>query len=505
MPPQVRLRYSTIMNYVSLMYRVLVALGFTIIVARRLSISEFGLWGIILSLAGMLAAPTRLWSFWAQRFHARGWREAASTGLVVTLSYLVPAFLVYIFASMLETRVIGWGFDYLIMAIPIILLQPSMNYLSSLVAVTKPELVAYTNMINDTLRLIAAYLFVAKLRMGLEGAIYSLELALLVATVYLAISLVRLGALKPAFSYQLVKEWFKAFYIPSLILLVNVFRSSVRMVVSLISGSEVPVAYLNVGFSAERPLLQASRAAVPALYARSLREKRREDVEETLRLYIFFSGFLFATFISLSRTIASLYNPRYVDAHLIIPLVALYAFLGGLANIYGTALRGAEKVDVEGIPRHSRLLSSRLFKVPLAWLVAMTASYAMFIVPVLLYVKDPIAIAFLVATSLIIGTAALLAYLWYETRSFIPHSFPLREAIAVAVAALIVATYYIVSGTAALEITSFWSQAPLLMLHLLVGIIVYAAAMYALSPWVRKLTGDALTYLEGLFSATKRR
>ena len=43
----VRLRFSSFVNYVSLLFRVLVSLGFVVIVAGRLSVNEFGLWGVI--------------------------------------------------------------------------------------------------------------------------------------------------------------------------------------------------------------------------------------------------------------------------------------------------------------------------------------------------------------------------------------------------------------------------------------------------------------------------
>lgn len=334
------------------------------------------------------------------------------------------------------------------------------------------------------------------MRMGLSGAIAALSISLLIAVAYLTASLVRMGALAPSFSKRLVKEWFRAAYIPSLMLIVNLLRTSVRTVVSLAAGSEVPVAYLNVGFSAESPLLQASRASVPALYARSLKRKRSSDLEETIRLYLLFAGFLLATFATLSKPIATLYNPRYAAAHLVIPLIAIYALLSGFSNIYATALSGAEEADATGILDHERLLSSMLLKVPLARLVALASSYLLFIIPLLFFIKEPIQEAITVAAALAAGSAALAAYLWAKARTFFPHSFPARETVAFTVAALLSATYYIALGVANIEVVSFWAQAPILLYHLLVGLALYAAAAYASSPWTRKLVRDALAYLK---------
>ncbi len=484
------------MNYISLFYRIITALLFTVMVARRLNISEFGLWGIILSLAAMLATPTSLWIFWAQRFYVRGWKEAAGTGLIITFIYILPAIIIYLIISLLEKSAIGWGFEYFLLAIPIIILQIIANYMFSLIAVTKPEVGAYAAILSNSLKLLVAYFLVVILGMKLRGVIITISISIFITIIYLTIILIKIDVLSLSFSIRLVKEWLNAAYIPFLSFLVELLRSSLRTIVSLIVKSELPVAYLNVGFSTEGPLIQAARASSPALYARALRQKKKEDLEETLRFYLFFIGFMFATYFSLSKTIASLYNPKYISAHIIIPLVALYAILNGFSDIYDTAIRGVEKVDASGVLRLKELLSSMLFKIPIVRLASLITSYMLFLLLLsFLSLTDPIIISIIVVITLIAGSIILATYLLLNVHRLFSYTFPFREAITIMLASLFTIIYYFISGAATLEITSFWEKAPLLLFHIFDGFVIYIIVTYCFSPWLRKLVKDSLLYI----------
>lgn len=498
MSARIRLRYSTVINYASMLYRMAVAVGFVVIVARRLSVEEFGLWGIIFSVSGMLASLVALWSFWAQRFYARGWWEAPGTGLALTLIYWAPGTLMYLAVSLLEERILGWGFGYMLAGLPLFLLQTLNTYLLGVSNVSVPELRGYRGFLYDTLRLVFAYTLVARLNLGLAGALLAVELALLAGALYLGLKLLRAKVLRPAFSRRLAAEWFRGLFIP-LIGMVNQFmRAGLRAVVSWVSGSEVPVAYLNVGFASEAPLLQASQATVPALYARVLRERRGVDVEESLRLFLLFAGYMLATFTLLSRTIASLYNPRYAEAHTVIPLIAVYATMLGLAAIYGTTIGGAETIDEQGVPPPRRLLGSQLFRIPAARLISMLLSYALAVPALIYYRGDPLRSAEAVAAALALGATPLLAYYYREAGRMLPHRPPLRELAAVLAGSIATGAYYAVMGVHELRVTRFWAYAPSLALHLAAGLAVYGATVYALSPWARRLLRDAATYMRGV-------
>ena len=494
MEHKIRLRYSTMMNYSSMIYRMLVAIGFTIIIARRLNIAEYGLWGIILSASLMLSAPIILWTTWAPRFTARGWNEAGMTGLALTMLYWLPGGLIYLLVSFLEEEILGWGLHYMLMGISLMFLQTLDVFFLTMVAVLKPEIRAYRNFIYETLRIVLVYLLVVYAGMRLYGVILSVALALLMAILYVGLRLYRLGVFTKGFSLHLAGNWLRAWYLPTTQLLYSFLRSGLRAFVSWVTGSEVPVAYLNVGFSAEAPLLQASGAGTTALYARTLRSRRGEDIEETLRLFLFFIGYMLPVFLVLSKTIATLYNPVYIEAYVVISTVSIYAVINGLTLVYNAVLRGIDTVDLNGIPNHKELISSYLFKVPVTRLVSTIFAYILFIPLLYYYHSNPLLAAESVVISLLVTTIPLLIYYARRTSAEVIYRFPTKETIAVSISALAVSIYYILVGAYRIIVTHFWKQFPILALHLTIGLVIYITVLYIISPWTRKLFRDAMAF-----------
>lgn len=60
---EIRLRYSTIVNYTFMMYRLFTSLAFVIIIARRFPVGEFALLGVLLSFLAMLSSFVTFWNF----------------------------------------------------------------------------------------------------------------------------------------------------------------------------------------------------------------------------------------------------------------------------------------------------------------------------------------------------------------------------------------------------------------------------------------------------------
>ena len=491
----IRLRYSTIVNYGSMLYRLLVAVGFVVIIARKLSVKEFGLWGIIFSLTSMFISFTSFWNTWMQRFFARGYKASSGTALVLTLIYSCLASLIYVGIAYFESLILGWGFQYLLLGIPLLFLRIFESYVASLSIIVKPELIGYKGFIYDSLRLILAYVLLVALNMRLLGALLSVQIALLISIAYTLFVLLKTKSIVLVFSKDLIKQWLKGFYVPALAAFQGFLKGGLRAIVSWVSGSEVTVAFLNVGFASEAPMLRASQSVTPALYARTLRRPRIHDLEEALRLFMLFSGFMFVSFSVLSKTIASLYNPVYVSAHVIIPIVTLYAIVTGFVNIYATFISGSTRVDAEGIRSVKEVLFSPLFKLPLIGLLSIVFSYAMLIPLVLLVKGDHLLEALMVSLALIVGSVIVFPYLRYELKRLGSSIFPWREFVRISVASLASGVYYVLSGAWGITVASFWRDAPVLGFHIIVAALIYFGVLYILSPWLRGLIRSGLKYI----------
>lgn len=492
---RIRLRYSTILNLLAMIYRMGVAIGFAIIIARRLSISDYGLWGIILSVSVFTALPVALWGTWAPRFLVRGWRDAPSTGLILTFIYWIPSSLVYLFISFLEGKTIGYGLYYMTLGMPFMLLQSLDAYLGSIVNVVKPELRAHRSFIYETFRITLAYILVVSLGLGLKGAITAVEISLLIAVAYVLLELRDIGIFTLNFSMRLASTWIKSSIIPTTSVIANMLSSGVRAFVSWIAGDSEPVAYLNVGLSAQAPLIQASKASVPALYARSLRRGQSGDVVETIRLFLFFSIYLTATFIVLGKTIASLYNPLYVKAYLVIPIIAVYGLFYGIESIFEAFLTGRDRVDekIENM-ESKKLMSSYLFKVPLWRLLSILSTYIISI-PVLLYYKTlPVKAAEGVGLALLIPLVILTSYLNIESKKF-NYSFPTKDLLSFLASSILASAYYMASGASDIIVNRFWRAIPVLLFHLTVALVIYIIVSALTSDWTRKFLSDSIKFL----------
>ena len=492
----IRLRYSTIVNYMSMVYRMVVAVGFAVIVARRLSIGEYGLWGVILSSSLMLATPVLLWSLWAQRFVARGYPGAGLTGLYLTFIYWIPGGLFFLLVAIVEESLVGWGFWYMLLGLPLFLLQTIDRYFRGLISVVKPEASGFRNFVFETSRIALVYISLVVLGMGLDGVIFSVEISLFIALVYMYFVLHGTDVFHGGYSGKLASDWLKSWAFPSLNLATSFLRSGIRAVVSWITGSEEPVAYLNVGFSAEAPLVQASWAGTSALYAKTLRSGSRRDLEETLRLSLLFMGYMLPVFVVLSKTVASIYNPAYISAWLVLVIISFFASFNGLSSILTIALLGVEKVDLHGLPDRKRIFSSYLFKAPMARIIGFAFSYLTFITAILIGKLSGIQAAVAVALSLLVWVVPVFFYLDRKAREELNYRFPVKELASVSLASLGSSLYYQVSGAKDIIVLHFWAQIPFVIFHLTVGLAIYSAILYISSPWMRKLVRDALHYLK---------
>jgi len=492
----IRLRYSAVVNYLAQLYRLAVAVGFAIIVARRLSVEAFGLWGIVLSISTMLSSASALWRFWTSRFLARGRGEAATTCLALSLLYCALGSIIYVALSYAEWLLLGWGLNYMLMGLPVFILCVVNDGLEGVVSVIKPEAVGYRTFLYETLRLVLAIALVKALNLGLLGAIVSVEAPLALAALYMALIAASRGLFSHRPSRSLALQWLRAGYVPLMNTAYNFLAGGIRAFVSWLTGSEITVAYLNVGLSAQAPLGRLARASALALYARLLRRPSPQDVTETLRVYFAVSGFAAVTLIALSRSIASVFNPKYyTDAYLIVVLVAFYSWISSLANVYLTAVLGASDVDRQGLTSHKVIVRSPLFAALLARVLASATAYVISAALILCAPGGGLEWAAYVCLSLSLTSAATLLYMYRRANALIPHDIPRREALAAAAASLAALFYYLLVGAHALVIRSFWADAPALLAHIIVAAALYMCALLACSPWARDALRAALLAL----------
>ncbi len=497
----VRLRYSVIINYTSSLFRILASTGFIVLVARKVTITEFGLWGLIFSLTTILARFTRLWGFWAQRhivyeLQSGGrygfYRNVMSTSLIITLMYNIASTIIYLGIGYAYSLVFGFGFNYFIVSVPMMLFLEYFILFSDMAITLKPEQVGFSYFLLDATRISLAFILIYWLRMGLYGAIYSIEAAYLVALIFIVAQLVRKANLRiriRKIQLDLAKMWFHSISIPFFLVSVQILELTDRSVLPAVTGSVDSVAYLNVAYSTRGPLASSASVFMGGLYAKLLRDPRGEYVEEVLRLFLLLNVALAVLIIGLAKPIVSLLNPLYISvAYLLVPTAIGYAMYN-LENMFLGAIMGGEQFDrMIKSHREVELKKTRTFRIHLYRFIRSVTVIVVATIIALFLTNNPIlqATSFVLAKAIGFVAVALIAF--YYARRILSFRIPRRELAVFLLAGIIVYAFYVFVGVNEMLYDKFAEQLKVLIEYALLGGIIYYTVSYALSPWLRSLT-----------------
>jgi len=494
LPQRVKLRYSGAVNFAAAIVSLLVSFGFVVVVTRRLSVEEFGLWALISTLASYPLIPTSIWGYWYPRFVARDVPKSAGTAFAISLCYLPLALAIYVLAShWLCNLVVGWGF-WIAATFGSLLVILSLvgRVVSGAASTYAPEVLGYSTPVYDVLRLPLAYFFVVVLHLNLSGALLAVLLASAISTLTALTILVRKGLRWGGVDFGLAKRWFKGFSIPLLGVFDGMLVNADRVLLAGLCGSEGPVAYMSASYSL-RDQIAYGRATAAGLYARMLRGGSAIDVEEITRLYFAITAFMFTSVICLSHPLLSLLNPVYRDAYWVVWVASLYVFVEGFFGIFYSVVSGREEVDLKPEISIGDYVRSRLFKWGFVSLIMHALGLAIGTALLLAFLHGDLGVVSLASAypvGWLAGLLVLAPSLYKLTKKAVDFKFPWRDAVPFIIASLCSASCYLALGSYTIEVTSLWRDAPVLLAHVAMAGAAYFAVGYAFSPWLRKLVKE---------------
>jgi len=161
----IRLRYSALTGYLFLLYSILTSLAYTVVILRRLSIEQYGLFTYSLAVTQVFPPFTSLWNTWVFRFYARKRYESLPTALLVNT--------VYALASSLFT----WLALYLSEPNPIystlwsasVFISIANTYYYTILQCTRPYAATYVAVVSEGVRVLSAYLYVIAFKLGFSA------------------------------------------------------------------------------------------------------------------------------------------------------------------------------------------------------------------------------------------------------------------------------------------------------------------------------------------------
>jgi len=356
----IRLRYAGLMAYGTKIMSIFTGLIFSIIVTRRLTEVDFGIWQIIGLIIGYVLVPSSITNYWVTRYIARG-AKVAKTGLIMNLIIALIATMAYILASIPIAQRLQSPLVYFIVAGFQIILHYTLSTLESIAQGIKPEVQSYGFLLFEVAKVVLAIWLIMESKMGIIGAILAISFAQIAQILLLALMIKDKIASK--FDKEFAKEWLKVFWLPIFGNLSGILSSLDGLIVSSITGSPLPLTYFKVPNIISNIITYSGSLSI-ALYPKLLGGGGKRDVEASIRFVLMFGIPMSIGAFILARPLLYLLNPAYADLLWILRALIPTALILTLSGIFDVVLVGVEKVELNSKSKFKDFIKSKLFIVP---------------------------------------------------------------------------------------------------------------------------------------------
>jgi hypothetical protein len=342
---EVGLRYPGFILFASRLLSVVTGMLFVIIVTRNLSSYEFGVWGNMGDLLAYFTLVAYMMPFWSKRFLARGYSEAAKTGVVTNLLICAPMLASYAIFLPSILAILGVREDYLLAYMLISLQIPETYVISafeSILHIKRPQGMGYGLLVYETFKLAAAYVLVFHLGLGLLGAVYAVIMAY-GAQILFYFTLIREYLLMGKVRWSYVREWVKGSFL-------NLYEAAggriyaIPLIMLFAYGGGAARAFYGAARTVAGIIGYSSSLAL-GLYPRLLVKADSKDASTVLNTVLMFALPMAAGAIALSDSYMVLLNPIYEAARPILIILSIQMLFLSLSSVFDQIVLGVEGFD----------------------------------------------------------------------------------------------------------------------------------------------------------------
>jgi len=363
---------------------VLTILIFTILLTRTLSISDFGLWILIVSLLSYTLLVTPIVNYWTIREIPRG-IKSGKTALLSSPIFTIFSFGIYISLALLFEQNSLTGTNTIFFAAILIPTQTLKEILSTISMTHKPEVSSIGLFISELTKIILLIIHIVFFTLNLESIIFSVFLATIIEIFVLAIF--NRTQLRGSFQLSYLKKWFKFFWLPTFPRIGYILNKSDVIIFAFITMSLEGVAIWGIVSTIAKFVSHAFNINKP-LYPKLLAGGKKSQLVKNLTLTLYLAFPLAALTIIFAEPGVYLLNPNYDISLLPIAILCFAIFFRVISDIFSQGLVAIETVDVNSNPKFLDMLKSKLFYVP-ALKTFNRASYIIFLI-LLLIIFTPI-------------------------------------------------------------------------------------------------------------------
>jgi O-antigen/teichoic acid export membrane protein len=359
---EIRLHYSGFVVFAAQILSIATGLIFTLLLTRNMTKQEYGIWANIFDVIGYFLLLSGVFPFWAMRFVARQKQGAAKTGLLANLVVSLIFTFVYFLLTPFLTVAFNVGGTYVLMyviASAQIINMYLIVVLESVLRAKKPQAIGYGLLIEESCKVILAYLLIVKLQQLFFGALLSLIIAATVQVLYYL--KLTLKELRQKIQWAYAREWLKSSIVNIYNAAGSQLAASTIILLFLYGGPEARGNYQAA--STYPNIIGYSLFLSYALYPKLLTKVNSEDVTSTLKTVLMFAIPMVTITLSLPQSLLTILNTHFNEATPILVLLALDAFVILISQFYSTVIFGVEKLDEEAKIPFRELVRSKIFKV----------------------------------------------------------------------------------------------------------------------------------------------
>jgi len=483
----IRVTYSGLIALVVGFASVFTGIVFTLIITRRLSPEEFGLWAVIGSMISYFMIVEPIISYWSTRQIARG-EEVGRTSLIASTFFSFSAIPIYLGLSFVVADSTNTDFNIILLGV---LLLPVTFISQTLVGINlghKPHATSYGLLSFEISKIPAGLALVYFLDLGISGAIVATLIAFLIK-ITIQIYFAR-EKLKTKFNFNTIRRWIKLSWIPLYSNISHIVWSLDLVLYVTIIGSTIGVAFYAVSLTISG-IINHSGLISNALYPKLISGGNQKLVSENFTRLLYFAIPLLAVSILFSKPALFALNPAYIGASSIVIFVSIRAFFYVLTGVFYQVLKGIEKVDVEKNPTFSALTKSKLFHIPTLELIHHTTYIiSITLLFVILNSLDFTELDIVTWWTLII-LILQFPFFFYSlklTKKYILFSVPIKTIFKYIIATSVFVVVFLFSSETIINYeTSIYTFLPSLIIQLLICAGIYLAITYAIDEKTRNL------------------
>jgi len=489
----IRVTYTGLIGFVVSIISVITGLMFTVLVTRKLTPEEFGLWALIGSMIAYFLIMEPIVSYWTTREIARG-KSVGTTSLITSSLFALCSIPLYIVASFFVSDLSQTSFNVMLFGIMLI---PCFFISQTLVGINqghKPHATSYGTLVFESLKIPVGLGLVFYLQWGVEGAIVTTLLA------YIARMIIQFyyarTKLKPSLDFYLIKNWFRLAPITLYSNLSHFIWSLDVVLFAIITSSSVGIAYYTICL-AIASVIGHSTMISQALYPKLLSGGSHEYVNENILRLFYFAIPLLGITIMFAKPSLFILNPIYDGLFLVVIFLAIRTFFYVINGVFYQILLGIETVDKNYENEFTKFLKSRLFSVPTIQNIHYTLYIVILVISVVFLSQNDYEIKEMVIVWSIISAALSIPFVIYTgmlVKRNVKFSLPVLEIGKYGFGTIILVITFMLTSDYILDYeASFFEFIPGVILELLICAGSYVCITYLIDRKTRKFLKAIIT------------